>query len=67
MEVQQQSGVLGPQADPHLGDSPNLDVPDSNHHIWIIEETGFAYRTKMVQKCYMIRSLSFEIKKLVSE
>lgn len=48
MEVKQQSGTLGPQADPHLEDR-KPDVPDSNSHIWIIEETHFADRN-MVQK-----------------
>lgn len=49
MEVTQQSGgALGPRAEPLSGGRTKADMSDINNHIWIIEETRFAYRT-MVQ------------------
>lgn len=47
-EVKQQLEALGPQGELHGAAGPKPDPPDNNSHIWIIEETKFAYRT-MVQ------------------
>ena len=48
MEGVQQLGALGPKVEPHLGGSPNPDLPDCNSHMWITEETEFPYNS-MVQ------------------
>lgn len=54
-EINQRSGALEPQGESRLQGILKSELPKSNSHIWIIEETSFAYRTMVerVSKCYI--------------
>lgn len=48
-EINQRSGALEPQGESRLRAILKSELPESYNHVWIIEETSFAYRT-MVER-----------------
>lgn len=57
MEDNQQSGALDQQGESHVGDNLNPDSPDSNSHIWIIEEVYFTYMTMVLRDFTLSESM----------
>lgn len=58
MEVHQQPGALGLFSKPCSGGILQSDLLNTSSHIWMIEETKFAYRT-MVQRMYCHNTFTY--------